>query len=202
MYAKQYEISLPADYDMGIIRERVADYGHLLDERAGLGMKAYLMREKGVDGSPVNEYAPFYLWNDVGAMSRFLVGGGGFQGIVRDFGRPAVRQWTGVARFAGSGVGEVPRAASRRQVTVPADADGSGNGLAEWAAGAVEAAERLSRRSEVHSVAVAVDVSHWRLLEFALWESTVPADVSVDERYQVLHLSRPGIEELPQGWCW
>jgi len=28
MYAKQYEITLPADYDMRIIRKRVADFGH------------------------------------------------------------------------------------------------------------------------------------------------------------------------------
>lgn len=41
MYAKQYEITLPADYDMHVIRDRVARGGHLLDERAGLGLKAY-----------------------------------------------------------------------------------------------------------------------------------------------------------------
>lgn len=29
-----------------------------------------------------------------GAMAHFLVGGGGFQNIVRDFRRPAVRHWT------------------------------------------------------------------------------------------------------------
>jgi hypothetical protein len=202
VYAKQYEITLPADYDMAIIRKRVADYGHLLDERAGLGLKAYLIREKGVEGSPVNEYAPFYLWNEVGAMSHFLVGGGGFQGIVRDFGRPTVRQWTGVARFPGGSADDVPRAASRRQVLVPADTDGSGTGLAEWVAGAVEEAAELSRRSGAHTVALAVDVSHWRLLEFALWADAVPGDVVADERYQVLHLSQPGIGELPIGRCW
>jgi hypothetical protein len=31
MDALQYEITLPADYDMGIIRKRVADFGHLAD---------------------------------------------------------------------------------------------------------------------------------------------------------------------------
>ena len=30
MYAMQYEITLPADYDMGIIRHRVATKGDLL----------------------------------------------------------------------------------------------------------------------------------------------------------------------------
>jgi hypothetical protein len=36
-------------------------------------------------------------------MAHFLVGGGGFQNIVRDFGRPVVRHWTGVAAVTGGG---------------------------------------------------------------------------------------------------
>jgi hypothetical protein len=47
----------------------------LLDEWDGLGVKAYLLREHGVHGSPVNQYAPFYLWNTVEGMNRFLWGG-------------------------------------------------------------------------------------------------------------------------------
>jgi hypothetical protein len=58
MYAKQYEVTLPADYDMRIVRRRVADASHILDGRAGLGLKAYVIRERGSRGSPVNEYAP------------------------------------------------------------------------------------------------------------------------------------------------
>ena len=61
MHAMQYRLTLPADYDMEIIRRRVARKGHLLDDWEGLGLKAYLVRERGVHGSPVNQYAPFYL---------------------------------------------------------------------------------------------------------------------------------------------
>lgn len=57
MHAMQYEIGLPADDDKGIVRDRVARAGHLLDDWEGLGVKAYLMRERGRDGSPVNQYA-------------------------------------------------------------------------------------------------------------------------------------------------
>ena len=32
MFAMQYSITLPADYDMAIIRHRVAAKGHLLDD--------------------------------------------------------------------------------------------------------------------------------------------------------------------------
>ena len=35
MHAMQYEITLPADYDMEIIRKRVATKGHLLDDFPG-----------------------------------------------------------------------------------------------------------------------------------------------------------------------
>lgn len=95
MHAMQYEITLPADYDTGIIRERVATRGHLLDDFPGLGLKAYLMRERA-EGSPVNQYAPFYLWAAPEGMNGFLWGPG-FQGIVDDFGRPVVQHWTGLA---------------------------------------------------------------------------------------------------------
>ncbi|MEV5342921.1 DUF4865 family protein, partial [Streptomyces sp. NPDC052676] len=76
MHAMQYEITLPADYDMDVVRARVARVGHALDDWEGLGFKAYLTRERGVWGSPVNQYAPFYLWNTVRGMNSFLWGGG------------------------------------------------------------------------------------------------------------------------------
>ena len=41
MLAMQYRISLPADYDMAVIRDRVARNGQVLDDYEGLGQKAY-----------------------------------------------------------------------------------------------------------------------------------------------------------------
>lgn len=204
MYAKQYEITLPADYDMRIVRDRVAKGGHALDDRAGLGLKAYAIRERGVDGSPVNQYAPFYLWNEPGAMARFLVGGGGFQNIVRDFGRPRVQHWTGVACHAGPARTALVRAASRRLTSIAADADPDGTGLALSALVEREAEElrRLSRLDGVHTAALAVDPHHWRLLRFVLWERTSAADGEATERYEVLHLSAPELDRLPEGRNW
>ncbi|WP_151770716.1 DUF4865 family protein [Streptomyces abyssomicinicus] len=204
MYAAQYEITLPADHDMRIIRERVAVGGHALDDRAGLGLKAYVIRERGVDGSPVNQYAPFYLWDDPGAMARFLVGGGGFQNIVRDFGRPSVRHWTGVACHAGPARGSVARAASRRLTALPADCDpdGTGLGLSALVEREAEDLRRLSRGAGVHSAALAVDPHHWQLVRFVLWADAAAPDEEATERYEVLHLSAPGLEELPEGRTW
>ncbi|WP_166026095.1 DUF4865 family protein [Streptomyces chilikensis] len=204
MYAKQYEITLPADYDMRIVRERVAAGGHVLDDRAGLGLKAYVIRERGVDGSPVNQYAPFYLWNDPGAMARFLVGGGGFQNIVRDFGRPVVRHWTGIACHAGPARSAAAAAASRRITALPADLgpDGTGSGLSALIEREVEDLRRLSGGEGVHSAALAVDPHHWQLLRFVLWADASARDEEATERYEVLHVSAPGLEELPEGRTW
>ncbi len=204
MYAKQYELTLPADYDMGIIRKRVATYGHLLDDRPGLGLKAYLIRERGLDGSPVNQYAPFYLWREVGAAAHFLVGGGGFQGIIRDFGRPTVRQWAGVAAFAGPARvgGDALSAAGRRLTALPADRDGSGLHLAEVMEREIEAARVLAQRADVHTVALGVDPTGWQLLRFALWRQEIPADVDDTERYRVLHVSVPELDRLPTDRDW
>lgn len=106
MHAMQYEITLPAHYDMGIIRERVATRGHLLDAFPGLGLKAYLIRERG-ETSPVNQYAPLYLWSAPEGMNSFLWGPG-FQGIVDDFGRPEVRHWTGLHYAEGAASEALP----------------------------------------------------------------------------------------------
>ena len=92
MQAMQYEITLPADYDMAIIRDRVATKGTMTDDFQGLGLKAYAIRERGVDGSAVNQYAPFYLWASIDGMNSFLWGRRvrGTLARLRPPGRPAV----------------------------------------------------------------------------------------------------------------
>ncbi|MEU2853293.1 DUF4865 family protein [Streptomyces syringium] len=201
MYAMQYEITLPADYDMGIIRERVATRGHALDDRPGLGLKAYVIRERGVAGSPVNQYAPFYLWDDIGAMSHFLVGRGGFQGIIADFGRPAVRQWAGIACEAGPARASTPRAASRSVTPLPAGADPAA--LVEDALAELRV---RARRADVHTTALAFDPHHWELMRFTLWADSVPgtpeSPTAETERYEVLHLSSPHLPAIPTGRHW
>ena len=112
MKAMRYEIALPADYDMGIIRSRVATRGSRTDAFGGLGLKAYCIREKGVRGSAVNQYAPFYLWATAAGMNDFLFGPG-FAGLSNDFGRPAVRHWVGLAYVQGVAFHDTPQAASR-----------------------------------------------------------------------------------------
>ncbi|MEU3502049.1 DUF4865 family protein [Streptomyces hundungensis] len=189
MHAMQYEMTLPADYDMEIIRRRVATRGHLLDDFPGLGLKAYLIRERDA-GSPVNSYAPFYLWATPEGMNSFLWGPG-FQGIVDDFGRPPVQHWAGLSYVEGPARGAVPRSATRLRVPVP-----------EGVEPARFVAREVSRAPApgVVASAVAVDPSRWELVRFTLWDqAAAPAEGDV---FEVLHVSAPGRKDLPVGRHW
>ncbi|MCZ4122968.1 DUF4865 family protein [Streptomyces sp. H39-S7] len=194
MHAMQYRITLPADYDMRIIRRRVESRGRLLDDFPGLGLKAYLIRERGTDLSPVNQYAPFYLWNTPQGMNSFLWGPG-FQGIIDDFGRPEVGHWTGLAFEPGPAARTVPRAATRRALPIP-----PGENPAAVIDRALDTAREYAATPGVHSAALAVDPRHWELLHFTLWEHTAPAEAG--DRYQVLHLSAPEQDTIGTGRHW
>jgi hypothetical protein len=195
MFAMQYSLTLPADYDMGVVRDRVRRNGHALDDRAGLALKAYLIRSRGVDGSRVNQYAPFYLWNSAAAMTHFLIGGGGFQNIVRDFGRPPVSQWTGIATVRGRLAQRVPLAASRRITALPQPSHGDAAVSVDEALAELQA---LADHPDLHTAALAFDPHAWQLLRFTLWADQVPADEPADERYEVLHLSTPELAAVAQ----
>lgn len=194
MHAMQYELTLPADYDVDIIRGRVARIGHLLDDWEGLGFKTFLLRERGVHGSPVNQYAPFYLWNTVEGMNSFLWGGA-FQGLADDFGRPAVMQWTGLAYEEGVAAGSPAAVAVRRRVPVP-----EGVELSEAMADAARETERLAAEDGAVVAAAAVDTRRWELVHFSLWEHDTPK--AEGDVFQVLHMSAPGRGALPRGRQW
>ncbi|MEU3842839.1 DUF4865 family protein [Streptomyces sp. NPDC028635] len=194
MHAMQYAMTLPADYDMDVIRTRVSRLGHKLDAWEGLGIKAYLVRERGVDGSPVNQYAPFYLWHSMEGMNRFLWGGA-FQGPVDDFGRPAVRQWTGLAYEEGVAAGSPAAVAIRRRQAVP-----DGVVLADVMADAAAEAGRLAGEDGAVLAAAVVDSSRWEIVHFSLWSGGTPK--AEGEVFQVLHLSAPGRGRLPRGRQW
>ncbi|MFT7834740.1 DUF4865 family protein [Saccharothrix sp. BKS2] len=188
-----YEITLPADYDMGVIRTRVATRGSATDEFPGLGLKAYCVRERGVDGSPVNQYSPFYLWRTAEGMNSFLWGPG-FRGLSADFGRPAVRHWVGLA-FA-RGPAATPTDATKRTRALPADAD-----AAEAVQAAVEDLGRVEGHPALHSTAVAVDPARWELVRFSLWSGPPPEEDGAI-RYRVPHLSSPELDDLSAGRHW
>ncbi|MFJ1751970.1 DUF4865 family protein [Kitasatospora sp. NPDC088134] len=206
MQAKQYAITLPADYDLDVVRRRIAAGAPLLDDRAGLGFKAWLLRERGTAGSPVNEYAPFYVWRSDGELARFLVGGGGFENIVRDFGRPVVRHWTVLAQFAGPArTGErdapAPASAVRSRSAVPVG--GGPQALAGYVEREVERLREAAREPGVHTALLALDPDRWELLRFTLrTDRPGAAPEEGTEVFGVPHLSAPGLAYLPEGRAW
>src|SRR5690348_13814564 len=163
MQLMQYEISLPADYDMGIIRRRVEKAAPLLDDFEGLALKVYAIRE----GQPVNQYAPFYLWHDVDAMNRFLWFGGGFGRILDSFGRPAVQHWLGLAAESGQAHAHPPTHASKRVEALSPDAD-----PIAAVERAIAAAQERAGAAGVHTVAAGIDPRGWQLVQFTLWDTT------------------------------
>ncbi|WP_458122053.1 DUF4865 family protein [Paenibacillus sp. Z6-24] len=85
MITMQYKISLPADYDMQIIRQRARHNGHKTDAFPDLLFKAYLISEKGQFGNLRNSYAPLYVWKDSPGMNTFLLQGP-YDAILSSFG--------------------------------------------------------------------------------------------------------------------
>jgi hypothetical protein len=194
MHAMQYEITLPGDYDMAIIRRRVAERGAATDAYAGLGLKAYAIRERGVDGSPVNQYAPFYLWATPEGMNSFLWGPP-FAGLSADFGRPQVNNWTGLAFHPGPARESDATMATRSAQPIPVDADPRGAIDAALAQAEVDAVT-----PDVHSTAVVIDPSRWELVRFTLWDGRPPPGSGI--AYEVLHVSCPGLDDLSVGRHW
>ena len=176
MQAMQYEITLPADYDMGIIRHRVATRGSALDDFDGLGFKAYCVREREEHG--VNQYAPFYWWDSGEAMNRFLWSDG-FRGLCDSFGRPPISHWLGV---------EVVRGPARTATTAVRTSESIVDG--EAPADAVARARTDTVDDSVYATVLAVDLYRWELTRFTLHAGEVPARQGI--RYRVLHLSDPG----------
>jgi Domain of unknown function (DUF4865) len=85
MIATQYKITLPSDYDMDIIKDRVRNNGHKTDGFEDLKFKLYLITEKGINGNLQNGYCPLYLWKDSNGLNKFLFNGF-YDNILNSFG--------------------------------------------------------------------------------------------------------------------
>jgi hypothetical protein len=182
MIAMQYSFALPADYDMAIVRERIAVKGKLLDDLPGLAFKAYLYAQRGEAAE--NLYAPFYLWHDEAAMHDFL-NGPGFAGVAQAFGWPSVRTWTPWHASVGD---EVRRArhASRGVAAIAPYSD-----LARLRLQEEEWAQRMRERGAL-AVVIGFEPAAWSIVRLCLWrEAPVEAAAPGELRYRVGHVSAP-----------
>ncbi|EMB63557.1 DUF4865 family protein [Streptococcus mutans] len=89
MQAMRYEIALPSDYDMSIIRSRVAKTGHLMDDFPDLLFKAFLISEQA-QGQLTNNYCPLYIWKRSEGMTKFIFEGP-FENILKSFGWQSIQ---------------------------------------------------------------------------------------------------------------
>jgi hypothetical protein len=182
MITMQYRIGLPADYDMDIIRRRIAERGHLTDDFPQLAFKTYLYA-----AGRENVYAPFYLWHGHEGMNAFL-GGPGFAGVVESFGRPIVRTWS-VWRAETARDLSIARHAVREIVPIPA----------HQALDALREGENAKLQADVDRGALAAisafDPASWTLLRFRLWQHEVerPSGDDVDV-YDIGHVSQPTLK--------
>ncbi len=179
----QYPIDLPTDYDMSIIKERIRTRGSALDGRVGLVAKAYCVREFGIDGSTSNQYAPFYLWDNINAAADFFWRRAGFEGIVRDFGRPSVKTWLPQTVMFGAAPPNAVEYASVQVSPVSADVD-----LLSLAADLRERTVEQAASANVHLAVAGIDPATWTVVKFA---SSVEPLVGHGLVYRVLHVSQP-----------
>ena len=180
MIAMQYSFVLPADYDMAIVRERIATKGPLLDDLPGLAFKAYLYADSGAPAE--NLYAPFYLWRDEESMHGFL-NGAGFAGVARAFGWPSVRTWTPWHASVGGKV-RTARHATRSVQTIAPYSDLSVLREREegWA--------REARDRGALAVVIGFEPLTWTLVRFCLWRHAQPTAITPGEQhYRVGHMS-------------
>ncbi|MDQ0362697.1 DUF4865 family protein [Breznakia pachnodae] len=81
MNAMQYKITLPNDYDMNIIKERIYKNGSKTDGFTDLLLKAYLV----IDTKVKKQYSPLYIWQGNIGMNKFIFDGF-YDNILSSFG--------------------------------------------------------------------------------------------------------------------
>lgn len=85
----QYNIKLPSDYDMNIIKKRIEENGYKTDGFNDLICKVYLFSEKGINNIIQNSYEPLYIWKASEGMNEFIFNGY-FDNVLNSFG------WTNI----------------------------------------------------------------------------------------------------------
>ena len=188
MITMQYRIGLPADYDMDIIRRRIAERGHLTDAFPELAFKAYLYadRQSAYAARGENLYAPFYLWHSTEGMNDFLAGTG-FAAVVASFGRPMVRTWSVWQQETAPDL-SAARYATREIAPIPAHA----------ALDALREEENARLQTDLGRGALAAisafDPTQWTLLRFRLWRDIVDRPNGNADLYAVGHISQPSTQ--------
>jgi hypothetical protein len=165
MLAMQYSFTLPADYDMAIIRQRIATKGHLFNNFPHLAFKTFLYacRSGGSAKSRQNLYAPFYLWHDPAGLNAFLCGSG-FAALKQAFGRPAVTIWS-VWHAELASVFDTATVATREIVPIVSEEELDRLQESETAQAIADV-----RTNGALAAVAAFEPGSWTLVRFRLWD--------------------------------
>jgi Domain of unknown function (DUF4865) len=90
MMIAHYLHRLPANYDVGLIRQRAKERAAEWDDEPDLVFKAFMLREAGQLGAIANSYSSLYLWRQDDAIRNFLVSGR-YKGVTDTFGRADIQ---------------------------------------------------------------------------------------------------------------
>jgi len=189
MIIVQYAHRLPADYDIGIIRNRAKSRGHLFDAIPELYFKAFLLRERGHFGANQNEYSSLYLWRKDEGLRDFLVDGR-TKSVTDSFGRPQIE--TRFVLDAHKGSSEQPRFLYKQEQDIPIDTD-----LTSAFADEIARNRESAKQAGVVASAVGVDVQNWKFTRVVLSEKE-PTGRDQGTAYQLLYLAKPLLAELPK----
>ena len=189
MIIAHYAHRLPADYDIGIIRNRAKSRGHLFDAIPELYFKAFLLRERGRFGANQNEYSSLYLWRKDEGLRDFLVDSR-TKSVTDSFGRPRIE--TRFVLDAHKGSSEQPRFLYKQEQDIPIDTD-----LTSAIADEIARNRESAKQAGVVASAVGVDVQNWKFTRVVLSEKE-PTGRDQGTAYQVLYLAKPLLAELPK----
>ena len=187
MIIAHYGHRLPDNYDVGLIRKRAAERGHLFDAVPELCFKAFLLRQRGQFGAIASEYSSLYLWRTDEGFRRFLAEGR-FKSVTDSFGRPAIE--TRFALDARKGRGREARFLYKQEQEIALDAD-----LTSVFGAEIERNGALSREPGTVAAAVGVDAQNWRITRLLLSENQLDGG-RAGLLYQVLYLAKPLFDTL------
>lgn len=158
MILARYRHPLPADYDMGRIRDRIAARGPLRDDAAGLVFKAFTVEDRGC-GAAANAYSALYLWRSATAAADVLAAPA-FRAVIETFGRPAIQLWLPFVVSPGPAPGARSLFIAETPLTAVAD-------LAAERRAAAKQAAALAAAPDVFVVVSGLDPAGWNRVRCA-----------------------------------
>jgi Domain of unknown function (DUF4865) len=185
-----YQLRLPADYDLGAIRQFLEQRGGVWDSVPALYFKAFLLREAGSFGAIANGFSSVYLWQHDKAFRDWLVRGG-YKVVTDRFGRAEIETFFALDAFKGKG--SEARFLYREDRDISPDAD-----LTAAFAREIELARERATQPDVISAAVGLDPRNWKFVRILMSEEA-PRGSERGVAHEIVHLSRPLLDTLAQG---